>query len=107
MHIESFRSFCLSFKGVTESFPFDHKTIVFKVGNKMFALADIEEFESFNVKCGPEKAIDLRERYQAVNPGSGSALRDSRWKAAQDYFESFNADGGLMTSPRPQMRPLG
>ena len=69
MHIESFRTFCLSFKGVTESFPFDQKTIVFKVGNKMFALADVEEFESFNVKCDPEKAIDLRERYQAVKPG--------------------------------------
>lgn len=54
---------------MTESFPFDQKTIVFKVGNKMFALADIEEFESFNVKCDPEKAIDLRERYQAVKPG--------------------------------------
>lgn len=69
MHIESFRTFCLSFKGVTESFPFDQKTIVFKVGNKMFALADIEEFDSFNVKCDPETAIELRERYQAVKPG--------------------------------------
>lgn len=69
MHIESFRDFCLSLDGVTESFPFDQKTLVFKVGNKMFALADIEEFESFNVKCDPELAVELRERYDAVQPG--------------------------------------
>lgn len=69
MHIESFREFCLAFNGVTEGFPFDHKTIVFKVGGKMFALADIEEFNSFNVKCDPELAVELRERYQAVQPG--------------------------------------
>jgi predicted DNA-binding protein (MmcQ/YjbR family) len=55
--------------GVTESFPFDNETIVFKVGNKMFALADIEEFNSFNVKCDPDRAIDIRERFQAVRPG--------------------------------------
>lgn len=69
MHIESFREFCLVHKGVTEGFPFDHKTIVFKVGGKMFALADIEEFDSFNVKCDPDLAVELRERYQAVKPG--------------------------------------
>lgn len=69
MHIESFREFCLAFRGVTEGFPFDQKTIVFKVGGKMFALADIEEFQSFNVKCDPEVAVELRERYQAVQPG--------------------------------------
>ena len=69
---------------MTESFPFDHKTIVFKVGNKMFALADIEEFESFNVKCGPEKAIDLRERYQAVNPGFH--MNKTHWNTI-DLFE--------------------
>ena len=69
MNIEEFRDFCLSLPKVTESFPFDEKTLVFKVGNKMFALADVDNFSGINVKCDPEKAIDLREKYQAVQPG--------------------------------------
>lgn len=69
MNIEEFRLHCISKKGVTEGFPFDNKTLVFKVMGKMFALVDVDEFESFNVKCDPEVAIDLRERYEAVNPG--------------------------------------
>jgi len=69
MDIESFRSYCLSFPGVTEHFPFDNKTLVFKVLGKMFALGDVEEFTGFNVKCEPENAIELRERYEQVLPG--------------------------------------
>lgn len=68
MNISDFREYCLAKKGVTESFPFDNKTLVFKVG-KMFALADIELFASLNLKCDPERAIDLRETYQGVHPG--------------------------------------
>lgn len=69
MHIESFRAFCLSFKGVTEEMPFDNQTLVFKVMGKIFALTDIDHFESFNVKCDPIKAIELREQYACVKPG--------------------------------------
>lgn len=69
MDIESFRNYCLGFQEVTEHFPFDDKVLVFKVLGKMFALANIEEFSSFNVKCDPEKAIELRERYVQVLPG--------------------------------------
>jgi len=69
LNIESYRSFCLSKKGVTEEFPFGEETIVFKVMGKMFTLADVIEFTSINLKCDPEKGAELRERYRAVQPG--------------------------------------
>ncbi|MBL7863056.1 MAG: MmcQ/YjbR family DNA-binding protein [Cyclobacteriaceae bacterium] len=69
MNLEFFRSHCLSKPGVTEEFPFDENTLVFKVLGKMFALTDLDQFESINLKCHPEKAILLREQYDAVRPG--------------------------------------
>lgn len=55
--------------GVTEAFPFDDQVLVFKVMGKMFALADVDLFVSINLKCDPERAIELRETYDAVQPG--------------------------------------
>ena len=69
MNIESFREYCLSKAGVTEDFPFDRSTLVFKVGGKMFALTDLDNFDSVNLKCDPERSIELRERYIEVQPG--------------------------------------
>lgn len=69
MDIESFRSHCLSRKGVTEEFPFGETTLVYKVMGKMFALTGIENFESVNLKVDPEIGVELRERYPAVQPG--------------------------------------
>lgn len=69
MDIETFRLYCLAKPGVTEHLPFDDRTLVFKVGGKMFALCDLEEFNSANLKCDPERAVELRERYDAVTPG--------------------------------------
>lgn len=69
LNIEEFRAYCLSKKGAFEDLPFDENTLVFKVQGKMFAATDIEMFESFNLKCDPEKAIELRERYGSVKPG--------------------------------------
>lgn len=69
MDIIEYRDFCLRLKGVEEALPFDEKTLVFKVLGKMFALTDIDEFKSINLKCDPEKAIELREEYQEVKPG--------------------------------------
>ncbi len=69
MDIEAFREYCLKLPGCTESLPFDENTLVFKVANKMFALCDITNFESINLKCDPEMAIELREKYDAVRPG--------------------------------------
>lgn len=69
MDIEQFREFCLSLPDVTEEFPFGPGTLVYKVKGKLFALTDIELFESINVKCDPELAVELRERYAGVLPG--------------------------------------
>lgn len=69
MNIEQFRLYCLNKKGVSEDFPFDSNTLVFKVCGKMFALTDVNNFESVNLKCDPEKAIELRELYNWVKPG--------------------------------------
>lgn len=69
MNIEFFREYCISKPGTTEEFPFDERTLAFKVGGKMFALTDVESFQSINLKCDPEKAIELREQYDAIIPG--------------------------------------
>jgi predicted DNA-binding protein (MmcQ/YjbR family) len=69
MNLEDYRTFCLSFSGAIEDLPFDNKTLAFKVGNKIFALLDVEEFNSVNLKCNPEYAIELREQFSAVIPG--------------------------------------
>ncbi len=65
MNIEQFRIYCLSKKGVTESFPFDEKTLVFKVMGKVFALCGLERQPfAVNLKCNPERSIELREMYE-------------------------------------------
>lgn len=69
MDIITFREYCLAKQGVTEHFPFDENTLVFKVGGKMFALCDVDEFQSVNLKCDPERAIELREQYSGIIPG--------------------------------------
>ncbi|MFC2176106.1 MmcQ/YjbR family DNA-binding protein [Bacteroidota bacterium] len=70
MNIEELRGFCLSFKGVEESFPFDETTMVFKVMDKIFCLSGLENNPlQCNVKCDPEKALELREEYTGVVPG--------------------------------------
>ncbi|MFC5408348.1 MmcQ/YjbR family DNA-binding protein [Larkinella bovis] len=70
MNIESLRTYCLGKPGATESFPFGEETLVFKVGGKIFALTSLDSNPlSINLKCDPEKAVDLREQYDAVRPG--------------------------------------
>ena len=69
MYIDEFREYCIAKKGVTEEFPFDEKVLVFKVMGKMFALTDVDEFISINLKCDPEEAVLLREQYEGVQPG--------------------------------------
>jgi predicted DNA-binding protein (MmcQ/YjbR family) len=70
MNIEQIREYCLKKKGVTEEFPFDEETLVFKVMGKIFLLASLESFPlQINIKCDPEKAFELREEYEAVQPG--------------------------------------
>jgi predicted DNA-binding protein (MmcQ/YjbR family) len=70
MNIEQLRAYCLSKPGAEETFPFGEETPVYKVGGKMFLLTGLEYNPcQFNVKCEPELAIELRERYPCVEPG--------------------------------------
>ena len=67
MNIEEFRDYCLTKKGVTESFPFDEKTLVFKVMGKMFALCGLEHIPSrVNLKCDPDRSVELRADYDGL-----------------------------------------
>jgi predicted DNA-binding protein (MmcQ/YjbR family) len=73
MNLETYYEYCLSKKGVSEHFPFDENTLVFKVGGKMFALSSLLQWEkgnpSVNLKCNPERAQELRADYDAIAPG--------------------------------------
>jgi predicted DNA-binding protein (MmcQ/YjbR family) len=78
VNIETYRTYCLAKQGVTEEFPFDNNTLVFKVMSKIFALTDVTNFTSINLKCDPEEAIELRETYEAVLPGYHTCLPAGR-----------------------------
>ncbi len=70
MDAEKIREYALSLNGVEEGFPFDNETLVFKVGGKMFLLLALESQPlRMNVKCEPDRAIELRETYSYVLPG--------------------------------------
>lgn len=69
MQIEQLRDFCINHSAVTEEFPFDNDTLVFKVAGKMFALTSLANPVSVNLKCDPEKALEYRASYGAVTPG--------------------------------------
>jgi len=70
MNIETLREYCLSKKAVTEDFPFGEDTLVFRVLNKIFLLVSLSSNPlQFNAKCDPDKAIELRDQYDAVQPG--------------------------------------
>ena len=72
MNIEELREYCITVTGAEESFPFDDTILVYKVMGKMFAVIGLEHTEdgfSVIVKCDPQKAIELREKYQSVLPG--------------------------------------
>lgn len=70
MNIESLRDYCLAKPDAEESFPFGEQTLVFKVKGKIFLLASLDSDPlQFNVKCDPDKAIELRDQYDAIQPG--------------------------------------
>ncbi len=90
MNIEEFREFCLSLKGTTDSLPFGDNTLVIKVMDKMFALADINDFVSINVKCDPEKAVELREKYSSVT--AGYHMNKKHWNTIEMNSELTDAE---------------
>ena len=70
MNIESLRDYCLSKPSATEELPFGPDILVFKIMGKIFALTSLNtENLSVNLKCDPEKAVQLREEYDCVRPG--------------------------------------
>ena len=70
MDLEEFRKYCLAKRAVTEGTPFGETVLVFKVGGKMFALAALDEIPATaNLKCDPDLALELRDRYEQVQPG--------------------------------------
>ncbi len=87
MNIEDFREYCLSKKAVTEEFPFDEVTLVFKVMGKMFALTglDKEEFK-VNLKCDPEYALELREEHIEIIEG---------WHMSKKHWNTVEFETGL------------
>lgn len=90
MNIEEIRNYCVAKQGVEESFPFDESTLVFKVGGKMFLLLDIESNPpGFNVKCEPEKALELRENYSCVQPG---------YHMNKQHWNTITVDGSVPRS---------
>lgn len=88
MDVESFRDFCLSFPVVTEGLPFGEDTLVFKVEGKMFALINLNKPDGFNVKCDPEEAIALREKYDCVK--AGYHMNKKHWNTI--YFGGINTE---------------
>jgi predicted DNA-binding protein (MmcQ/YjbR family) len=86
MYLETIRDYCLSLPFTDESMPFDDTTLVFKVKNKMFALVSIPNCESINLKCDPDLAIDLREKYEEVEPG---------YHMNKKHWNSIALDGSL------------
>jgi predicted DNA-binding protein (MmcQ/YjbR family) len=87
MNIEELRDYCLRKKHATEEFPFDEKTLVFKVAGKIFALTGLETYPpSINLKCSPAYALELREAYPCVQPGYHSNKK--HWNTI--VYENFS-----------------
>jgi len=86
--IESLRLYCISKENVDESFPFDNDSLVLKVSGKIFAILSLEPPYFINLKCEPEKAIELREEFEFVKPGYH--MNKKHWNSV--YFESAPVD---------------
>jgi predicted DNA-binding protein (MmcQ/YjbR family) len=70
MDLVQFREYCLAKPNATEGTPFGETVLVFKVGGKMFALASLDDVPArANLKCDPDLALELRDRYEQVRPG--------------------------------------
>jgi|SRR4051812_4052302 predicted DNA-binding protein (MmcQ/YjbR family) len=95
MNIETLREYCLSKKAVTEDFPFGETTLVFRVKNKIFLLVALDADPlQFNAKCDPEKAIALREEYEAVKPG---------YHMNKQHWNTVVIDGSISTKLLKEM----
>ncbi len=87
MNIEELREYCITKKGVTEGFPFDNTSLVLKVMNKIFAIIALDK-HFVNLKCDPEYAIELREKYAQIIPGYH--MNKQQWNSV--YFAEGLSD---------------
>jgi predicted DNA-binding protein (MmcQ/YjbR family) len=86
MNIEEIQDHCIRKPGVTEEFPFDDVTLVFKVDGKMFVLVPLERELSLSLKCDPELAWQLRERYAAVH---------AAFHMSKTHWNTIHVDGSI------------
>jgi predicted DNA-binding protein (MmcQ/YjbR family) len=86
MNIEDLREYCLSLKGVSEHFPFDETTLVFKVSGKMFCLTSLVNDFAIALKNDPEKNIELREENPAIKPG---------YHMNKEHWNTITIDGSI------------
>lgn len=87
MNIEELRDLCLQVKGTVEYFPFDDVTLVFKVMDKMFAAIPLDaERHCIVLKCDPEKAIELREKYSFI---------EGAYHFNKKYWNAIYLDGSM------------
>src|SRR5713101_3749214 len=95
MNLESFRDYCLEKPGATEGTPFGEDVLVFKVGGKMFALAALDEVPArVNLKCDPDLALELRDRYEQVRPG---------YHMNKKHWNTVEIDSGITDAELRQM----
>jgi len=89
MNIETLRDYCIVKPGVTEEFPFGDETLVYKVEGKVFALCGIEERPlRINLKCDPDRAIQLREDFEEILPG---------WHMNKKHWNTVYCEGGALS----------
>ncbi len=95
MQTDFFREYCLQKPGVVEDMPFGEDHLVFKVGGKMFALVALDEVPaSANLKCDPDRALELRDRYEEVRPG---------YHMNKKHWNTVVIDGGI---PEAEVRAM-
>jgi len=87
MDLAAFREYCLTKPGASEETPFGPDVLVFKIGGKMFALAALDEVPAkVNLKCHPDLALDLRDRYEQVTPG---------YHMNKKHWNTIEIEGGI------------
>ena len=89
MNIEEIRNYCLTLPEVSEYFPFDETTLAFRVADKIFAMIDLEDTEWFVLKCEPEYALQLRDRYPEIT---------GAWHMNKKHWNQLNLYGSLPDS---------
>jgi predicted DNA-binding protein (MmcQ/YjbR family) len=95
MDLGQFREYCLRKPCATEGTPFGPDVLVFKVGGKIFALATLDEVPTtVNLKCDPDLALELRDRYEQITPG---------YHMNKKHWNTVEIEGDI---PGPELRKM-